>query len=254
MIILKEKTEVFDVVRSLEFSNKIVHHGIITHTGFHRIPLGENRKPVIVNIVFFCDENCGIAILTEDENGNYKDFIFDPCLKTFKSNTLPNKHIDWTKQGFAETPAPDMGKICCSGCWDENSYFLGENGESNEKTIKSDISTLSEQVGKMINEIEMKEPAAAKALELVIKHIHGTYSDKYAKGQDIIDTKKMLYNKEHGHFLNIYQVNRYLQRYLTTGSPKSYLLKDIEKTIHYLVFEITRRILINDIDEIEPKH
>ena len=252
MIILKEKTEVIDVVRSLEFSNKIVPHGIITHTGFHRIPLGENRKSVIVNIVFFRDENCGIAILTEDENGNYKDFIFDPYLKTFKNNTLPNQYIDWTKQGFAETPA--MVRSYCAGYWDENSYFLGENGESNEKTIKSDISTLSEQVGKMINEIEMKEPAAAKALELVIKHIHGTYSDKYAKGQDIIDTKKMLYNKEHGHFLNIYQVNRYLQRYLTTGSPKSYLLKDIEKTIHYLVFEITRRILINDIDEIEPKH
>lgn len=126
--------------------------------------------------------------------------------------------------------------------------------EVNKRVIKFDAPILSEQVGKMISEIEMKEPATAKALELVIKHIHGTYSDKYAKGQDIIDTKKMLYDKERGDFLNIYQVNRYLQRYITTGSSKSHLLKDIEKAIHYLVFEITRRILMDDIDEIEPKH
>lgn len=249
MTILKEKTEVIDVVRSLASSNNIVHHGIITHTGFHRIPLGEKRKPVIVNIVFFRDENCGIVILTKDESGNYKDFIFDPYSKTFKSNTLPNQYIDWTKQGFTETPA--IVRSYRIGYWDENSYVLGEN---DKKVIKFDAPTLSEQVGKMISEIEMKEPATAKALELVIKHIHGTYSDKYAKGQDIIDTKKMLYDKERGDFLNIYQVNRYLQRYITTGSSKSHLLKDIEKAIHYLVFEITRRILIDDIDEIEPKH
>ena len=251
MTTLKKKTEVIDVVGSLASSNNIIPHGIITHTCFHRIPLGEMRKPVVVNIVFFRDESCGIAILTKDENGNYKDFIFDPYSKTFKDNTLPNQYIDWTKQGFAETPA--IVRSYCTGYWDENSYVLGES-ENDKKVIEFDAPTLSEQVGKMISEIEMKEPATAKALELVIKHIHGTYSDKYAKGQDIIDTKKMLYDKERGDFLNIYQVNRYLQRYITTGSSKSHLLKDIEKAIHYLVFEITRRILMNDIDEIEPKH
>lgn len=105
----------------------------------------------------------------------------------------------------------------------------------------------------MIEEIESKEPEVALALEMCVKHIHGTYFDKYAKGQSIIDTKKMLYDKENGAFLNIYQVSRYLQRYLTTGTKKSNLIKDIEKAVHYLVFELVRRIKIGDIEEVEPK-
>ena len=115
------------------------------------------------------------------------------------------------------------------------------------------ISFSDNEVGEMIRNIAEKEPAVADALKMVIRHIHGTYSDKYAKGQNIIDTKKMLYDKDHGDFLNIYQVNRYLQRYITQGSAKSYLIKDIEKAIHYLIFELTRRILIGDVIEIEPK-
>ena len=108
-------------------------------------------------------------------------------------------------------------------------------------------------VAEMLSDIRSKEPEVAQAIEMCVKHIHGTYSDKYAKGQDIIDTKKMLYDKERGAFLNIYQVSRYLQRYLTTGSKKSNLIKDIEKAVHYLIFEITRRIKAGDIEEVEPK-
>jgi len=98
-----------------------------------------------------------------------------------------------------------------------------------------------------------KEPEVAKALSMVINHIDGTYSDKYAKGQDTIDTKKFLYHPESGEPINLYQCCRYLQRYNTKGSAKSYLVKDIEKAIHYLVFELTRRIKVGDIDEVEPK-
>lgn len=111
----------------------------------------------------------------------------------------------------------------------------------------------SDEISRMIEEISGKEPEAANALYMVVKHIHGTYSDKYAKGQDVLDTKKMLYDPDKGDFLNIYQVCRYLQRYLTNGSAKSHLIKDIEKAIHYLVFEITRRIKMGDVNEIEPK-
>lgn len=104
-----------------------------------------------------------------------------------------------------------------------------------------------------LEHIKSKEEDAFKAINMVLQHIAGTYGDKYAKGQDVIDTKKMLYEKEHGAFLNIYQVSRYLQRYLTSGSRKSGLLKDIEKAVHYLIFEITRRIKHGEIDETEPK-
>lgn len=111
----------------------------------------------------------------------------------------------------------------------------------------------TKSVEDMLAVINEKEPAAVVAITKVIEHIYGTYQDKYAKGQDVIDTKKMLYDKERGAFLNIYQVSRYLQRYLTRGSAKSNLVKDIEKAIHYLIFELTRRIIHGDFEENEPK-
>lgn len=112
---------------------------------------------------------------------------------------------------------------------------------------------LGREVGDMLTDIANQEKDVAIALKMVVKHIHGTYSDKYAKGKDVIDTKKMLYDADRGDFLNIYQVARYLQRYITHGTPKSHLIKDIEKAIHYLVFEIVRRIKKGEISEEEPK-
>lgn len=112
---------------------------------------------------------------------------------------------------------------------------------------------LARSVGDMVKSIAEKEKDVAEALYMVVRHIYGTYSDKYAKGQSVIDTKKMLYDEKRGDFLNVYQVSRYLQRYLTTGTPKSHLVKDVEKAIHYLVFELTRRIKMGDTNENELK-
>lgn len=114
------------------------------------------------------------------------------------------------------------------------------------------IDVIAHDVSEMIKYIGGKEKDTATALYMVVNHIYGTYNDKYAKGQDVIDTKKMLYDGERGDFLNVYQVSRYLQRYLTKGTPKSHLIKDIEKAIHYLVFELTRRIKKGDVNENEP--
>lgn len=111
---------------------------------------------------------------------------------------------------------------------------------------KSDIET-------SLKIIKEKEPEMYSAIRLVVNHVAGTYSDKYAKGQATIDTKKMLYDEKDGTAINIYQVCRYLQRYHTQGSPKSYLLKDLEKAVHYILFEITRRVRLNQFDETEPK-
>lgn len=105
----------------------------------------------------------------------------------------------------------------------------------------------------LISEIGEKEPEMARAIKMVVEHIHGTYSDKYAKGQEEgIDTKQMLYGR-HGAAINSYQVQRYLQRYNTHGSRKSGLIVDLFKAVHYLCFEITRRIRNNDFVINEPK-
>ena len=115
----------------------------------------------------------------------------------------------------------------------------------------SDLDELVTKIGK-INE---REPDVAQAISMVIDHIAGTYDDKYEKDENNpVITKRMLYNLERGGFLNIYQALRYLQRYISTGEKKSYLVTDIFKTIHYLVFELTRRIKKGDIEITEFKN
>lgn len=102
--------------------------------------------------------------------------------------------------------------------------------------------------------ISEKEPDAYKALEMVINHIAGTYSDKYEVNEEtVIDTKKMLYHPEMGKYINVYQVNRYLQRVLSDGKKKSNLINDVFKAIHYLIFEVTRRVKMGEIENIEHK-
>jgi hypothetical protein len=90
--------------------------------------------------------------------------------------------------------------------------------------------------------IEKAEPEMAQAIVMVINHIYDTYSDKYVKGvKHGIDTKTQLYSPN-GNCINVYQVTRYLQRYITEGSNKSGLLIDLFKGIHYMLFEVVRRI------------
>ena len=112
---------------------------------------------------------------------------------------------------------------------------------------------ISEEIFDKLKFIESKEPDVVKAIGLVVNHIAGTYSDKYAKGEEMgVDTKMMLYHSTRGKAINTYQIARYLQRYITQGSKKSGLLIDLMKMIHYGVFEIVRRIRANQLDMNEP--
>lgn len=212
---------------------------LLDSPGFYVIPVNEDISEtgaIVADVKWVT--NGGIQIIVISDNyGNYLDLLFNG--KEFVRLTDDGKVPNWMPYGH------QVAGIL-------SSYVI--NGKTFRFEIfKNDCEEQGElNVGDMINEIAEKEPDVAKAIGLVVKHIHGTYSDKYAKGQDIIDTKKMLYDKERGDFLNIYQVNRYLQRYLTKGSKKSHLIKDIEKAIHYLIFELTRRIKMDDANEIEP--
>ncbi len=104
-----------------------------------------------------------------------------------------------------------------------------------------------------IEDIRTKEPEMAQALEILVKHIHDTYLDKYSKGEKLgINTKEQLYS-ENGKFINVFQVTRYLQRYVTEGSIKSGLMIDLFKGIHYMLFEIVRRIKNDDLEIKETK-
>ena len=120
-----------------------------------------------------------------------------------------------------------------------------ENNKSNSLLIKEAV--------KQLNNINSKEPDMARAITMLIGHVNGTYSDKYAKGVDSgIDTKAMLYGDD-GKPINQYQIARYLQRYITKGSRKSNLLVDLFKMCHYALFDVVRRIKSGELDQTEPK-
>lgn len=120
-----------------------------------------------------------------------------------------------------------------------------ESNKSNSLLIKEAVEQL--------NNINSKEPDMARAITMLIGHVNGTYSDKYAKGVDSgIDTKAMLYGDD-GKPINQYQIARYLQRYITKGSKKSSLLIDLFKMCHYALFDVVRRIKSGELDQTEPK-
>ena len=126
----------------------------------------------------------------------------------------------------------------------------------NEEKDFEELSCQEQILIKQFRKINEREPEMAQAIHQAVNHVAGTYDDKYAKGQVFgIDTKKMLYNPNKGDLLNVYQVSRYLQRYITEGSRKSHLIIDLMKGIHYLLFEIVRRNILGDGDiNDEPKH
>lgn len=114
-------------------------------------------------------------------------------------------------------------------------------------------SLLIKETVEQLNNINSKEPDMARAITMLIGHVNGTYSDKYAKGVDSgIDTKAMLYGDD-GKPINQYQIARYLQRYITKGSRKSNLLVDLFKMCHYALFDVVRRIKSGELDQTEPK-
>lgn len=114
-------------------------------------------------------------------------------------------------------------------------------------------SLLIKEAAEQLENINSKEPDMARAITMLIGHVNGTYSDKYAKGIDSgIDTKAMLYG-ENGKPINQYQITRYLQRYVTQGSKKSNLLLDLFKMCHYALFDVVRRIKSGELDQTEPR-
>lgn len=116
------------------------------------------------------------------------------------------------------------------------------------------ITSMDKKIGENLFLIKSKEPEAYEAIKMVIQHIANTYNDKYEVKEDtVIDTKRFLYNEKIGKYINIYQVNRYLQRILSEGKMKSDLINDVLKAVHYLVFELTRRIRLGKTENIEYK-
>lgn len=94
-----------------------------------------------------------------------------------------------------------------------------------------------------LESIRKKDPEGYEALTLVINHIAETYNDKYQSDViNVIDTKVILTKMIEGKGANFQNAGKYLQRYFSKGFSKSYNVTDLYKAIHYIIFEITRRI------------
>jgi hypothetical protein len=94
-----------------------------------------------------------------------------------------------------------------------------------------------------ISKISESEPEMLEQVSLLLQHVAGTYSDKYADAKQTgdYDTKEGdLYHPLKGQAINVYQLRRYLQRYTTAGHAKSGNPVDVRKGIHYLLFELVR--------------
>ena len=101
-----------------------------------------------------------------------------------------------------------------------------------------------EELIKSLESIQAKEPDFYNALKDVIVYLGSTYEEKYAASP--LDTKGLLYDKKLGKGANIHNATKYIQRYATEGFSKSEMPIDLKKSIHYLLFELTRKEKIKE--------
>ena len=88
--------------------------------------------------------------------------------------------------------------------------------------------------------IMARDKLFAKELQILCNYLASTYDDKY-NTPSIINTMEVIYSDEHGKGYNIGNACKYLQRYMTKGFEKSENPKDLQKAIHYILFELTRK-------------
>jgi hypothetical protein len=94
-----------------------------------------------------------------------------------------------------------------------------------------------------LSEIQATDPMFFESLASLLTHISQTYSDKYEEAQPYVDNMWLKYGEGQipaGH--NIGQAVNYLKRYLSQGHEKSYKPDDLKKSIHFSLFELTRRL------------
>lgn len=93
-----------------------------------------------------------------------------------------------------------------------------------------------------LDKIKEKDPEMYQALSEVIAYIQSTYEDKYADEEGVINTKDFLYHRKYGKGANMFTVAKYINRYCTEGYEKSEMIIDLKKSIHYIIFELIRKV------------
>jgi hypothetical protein len=133
------------------------------------------------------------------------------------------------------------------------SFPIKKNPEVKTKVVQKHSISVTDKAIEYLRQIGEAEPEMLVALTDVLKHVSNTYSDKYEGAKNILDTKKQLYHPKRGQIINIYQISRYLQRFMSEGYQKSGNTNDIKKIIHYALFELIRTQLLDAVKDIDVK-
>ena len=107
---------------------------------------------------------------------------------------------------------------------------------NNEEEISLDPNLLDSNI-RLLKTIENKDPELFQALISFMYHVQSTFSDKYEINTiSLKDFKKSVEGKG----FNIGNALKYLIRYNTKGFAKSESITDLDKAIHYILFEKIR--------------
>lgn len=85
-----------------------------------------------------------------------------------------------------------------------------------------------------------KNTDVTEALNVLIKHLNKANNNKYANTD--IDMSFILKSDDLGKGMNIGNCLKYLSRYIAVEGEKKYLVEDLLKATHYLLFELQRRL------------
>ena len=91
-----------------------------------------------------------------------------------------------------------------------------------------------------LDKIAEKDPAMYKSLCQIIDYLASTYGEKYAKSE--LNNEGIIYSPNLGKGFNMGNATKYISRYITTGFSKSEMPDDLKKSIHYCLFEYTRKV------------
>lgn len=119
-----------------------------------------------------------------------------------------------------------------------------------------DAVAVKEVMGDMLRDfmsvLEGRDGVALTIADL-LEYLATTYSDKYTDTLPPLDTKRFLYHHDHGTAVNMFCASKYMQRYMTKGYAKSNNPIDLFKAIHYLLFELSRVKISEDVRERKNK-
>jgi len=112
--------------------------------------------------------------------------------------------------------------------------------EKAEQSRINDADKANNKVSSDLVELDLYDSAIVTSIGEVVSHVLSTFKDKYEEGEPEVDLYHLMRSSQHGKGFNVGNSLKYNKRYLTSGYGKSGDVKDLYKSVHYLLMEIDR--------------